>query len=205
MNMKCGTQKIVKVSSIMAIIMGAISLHAWQCPDCQKAHENPFCPQTYKDKDGLTPSDYPYAGAIADNASVHDTPYGLRAQDGRAVQKVEEHYLYELPTGLGSFVYYDGTNGVYDNKGMHHPLAGLTTDGNLVYRHMDAEPAVFFTICSKNYKSLVKAKNGCFLYSLRYLSLSTEKEVYFDGFEYVDLEGNTYERNELKIWKNTRD
>ncbi|MDR2396279.1 MAG: hypothetical protein LBD69_00215 [Puniceicoccales bacterium] len=191
--MKCGVQKIVKISSIMAIIIGAISLHAWWCQDCQEEHDDPFCPTTRKDKDGFTPSDYPYLGAIADNASVHDTPHGLRAQDGRTVQEIKGNYFYELPTDFEFFVYYDGRN-AYNEDGEKYPTApGYTADGNLVFKG-----SPLFTVCLNKYTPIIQTPDGHYLYEEPcYQSVTNSKNVYFDGVEYVDHENNTYREKDL--------
>jgi hypothetical protein len=203
--MKCGVQKIIKVGGIIAIIMGAVSLHAWWCTDCKKAHEDPFCPETCKDKDGLTPSDCQSVGNLPNGVPVHHTPYGVRAPNGQAVQKIGERYLYELLTSFGSSIYYDGVNNAYNENDEGYPTVGLTADGNLVFQHAD-DPQKLFAIHFNKYTTIVKTKDSRFLYGKpRYQGLSNSKDVYFDGFEYVDLEGNTYERSELKICRDTRD
>ncbi|MDR2769790.1 MAG: hypothetical protein LBB19_04575 [Puniceicoccales bacterium] len=197
--MKCDVQKIIKAGGIMAIIIGAaISLHAWWCTDCQEEHDDPFCPTTRKDKDGFAPSDYPYLGVIADNASVHDTPYGLKTQEGRAIRQVREGYfLYELPTSFGTLIYYDGRN-AYNEAGEKYPTApGHTADGNLVF-----EGPPLFTVYLNKYTPIIQTKDGRYVHEKprhRYQNVAYSKDVYFNGVEHVDYEGNTYKERDLKI------
>jgi hypothetical protein len=204
--MQCNVRKIVKVSGIMSVIMGAISLHAWFCKDCQEEHKDPYCPQTYKDQDGNTPSDYPQAGNLPNGVFVFGTPHGPRVQNGQAVHEVgRDYFLYKLPTSFETPIYYDGINNAYNENGEEYPIIGFTADNNLVFLYKnDSTKSLLFVICLNECRTVIQSQGGCFLYETpRYQSVSDLKDVYYNGFEYVDLEGNTYEKNELKICRDT--
>jgi hypothetical protein len=206
--MRCDVQRIIKVGGIVAIIMGAISLHAWDCPDCKEVHDDPFCSVTGKDKNGLTPSDYEFAGSLPDGIVVYGTPHGHRSPDGQAVHEVGTGYfLYKLPTSFGSFVYCDGVNNsAYNENGEEYSIVGSIADGNLVFLYTQAPKDLLFTISLNKCTTIFKTQDNRFVYGEPcYQVLSNSKDVYFDGFEYTDSEGNTYERNELKICKDTCD
>jgi hypothetical protein len=200
--MKCDVQKIVKVGGIMAIIMGAISLHAWQCSHCQKEHVDPFCPQTCQDKDGFTPSDYQHVGSLPDGVFVYCTPYGFRSPNGRAICQIREGYfLYELPTSFGFPIYYDGKNNTYNDRGEAYSIAGLTADSNLVFSYTDkTQKLLWFAVCSNQCIPLTQI-NGCFLYAEPHYQSSSNPnmDVYWDGYEFVDSAGNIYERRRRDI------
>ncbi|MDR0646878.1 MAG: hypothetical protein LBF43_00375 [Puniceicoccales bacterium] len=191
----------------MAVIMGAISLNAWWCPDCQEKHDDLFCPQTHKDKNGFAPSECQQVGALPDGVFVHDTPYGLRTPNGQVVHQVGEgHFLYKLSTSFETPIYYDGINNAYNENGEAYAVVGTTVDSNLVflYENKPIKP-LLFTVCANKCRTIIQTKDNHFAYAEpRYQTVENPTDVYFTGFEYVDLEGNAYERHDLKTCEDPR-
>ncbi|MDR0756204.1 MAG: hypothetical protein LBE99_04820 [Puniceicoccales bacterium] len=212
--MKQIINKLLKTSLVAVGLMGAITLNAWWCKDCQGEHEGPICPVSGKSQtalnmmagnleEGMQDAHDPclVIERLPDGAPVYEIHRGVyKSIENRNVMKIANQWLYttiwkNIFVGKANEVSeldFKGTvDKLYDHEGNRIQQIGVLADGCKVFKKPTQRSyiATRAKFVNGNIElAQVEVFNSRFVYaSYRgYYKLDDDEGAYFDGQQWID-------------------